>query len=88
MTRRPFPEALTRLMNDRFELTRLGAAAAKRMDENFIADRMAGEFEKAYAELAAVPRRQLSWSQSVRSLAAPYSKLVRSRPQPQERYAS
>jgi glycosyltransferase involved in cell wall biosynthesis len=83
-----FSAALARLMNDRTELARLGAAAAKRMDTDFTADRMARQFEQAYAELAATPREQLGWSRAVRDLARPYAKLVSPKARSQPRYAS
>lgn len=83
-----FSAALTQLTTDRSTLMRLGTAAARRMNENFTADRMARQFEKAYAELAALPKRQLGWTRSVLSLAGPYSKLLRPQTRPQQRYAS
>jgi len=81
-----FTSALAQLIDDPALRSRIGAAAAKRVEENFTADRMARKFEEAYAELAALPKEQLGWIQSARRLLGPYSRLRSSR-SAQPRYA-
>ena len=82
-----FAHALAQLANDPALRLRMGTAAAKRVEENFTADRMARQFEEAYAELAALPKEQLGWMQATRRLVGPYARLTYSRPS-QPRYAS
>ena len=82
-----FAGALAQLINDPLLRSRMGAAAAKRVEENFTADRMARKFEQAYAELAALPKEQLGWLQSTRRLLGPYARLTRPRAS-HPRYAS
>ena len=82
-----FARALAQLIDDPALRLRMGAAAAKRVQENFTADRMARKFEEAYAELAALPKEQLGWLQSARRLVGPYAKLTSPRSS-QPRYAS
>ena len=81
-----FAGALAQLITDPALRARMGAAAAKRVDENFTADRMARKFEETYAELAALPKEQLGWLQSARRLVGPYARLTSPRPS-QPRYA-
>ncbi len=83
-----FSGALAKLIADRELRARMGAAARLRVEENFTAGRMARQFEQVYARLAALPRRQLGWSQALRDVARPYRNLMRLRSPPRKpRYA-
>ena len=84
-----FSTALARLIGDPALRAQMGAAARRRVDENFGVRRMAAQFEDLYAELAAEPHSQRGWSHALRGVARPYSKLMRLRPPPAKpRYSS
>jgi glycosyltransferase involved in cell wall biosynthesis len=84
-----FSAALARVMNEPDLRERLGAAAVRRVEENFTSTRMARCFEATYAELAAMPTSKLGWMNAAALAAGPYSKLLRLRkPLPRPRYAS
>lgn len=83
-----FSSALARLMADPALRARLGAAAMARVEATFTVEKMALQFEEAYATLAAMPAAQLGWGAAMRKLR-PYAQLLRPpRGQPPARYAT
>jgi glycosyltransferase involved in cell wall biosynthesis len=84
-----FSKALARMMTDHELRARLGEAARKRVGAVFTAASMARQFEDAYAELAAMPSKELSLMKSTGRLFGPYAKLLRLRRPPlKPRYAA
>jgi glycosyltransferase involved in cell wall biosynthesis len=84
-----FCTALSRIKNDAELRQRLGAAALRRVEENFSSSRMARSFEDTYASLVALPKSKLGWGHALAVSAGPYSKLLRLRNPPlRPRYAS
>jgi L-malate glycosyltransferase len=73
-----FSSALERLMGDKALRARFGSAAAARVEAMFTVDRMARQFEEAYADLAAIPAAQLGWRGATRELL-PYLRLIGAR---------
>lgn len=73
-----FSSALERLMRDKTLRARFGSAAAARVEAMFTVERMAREFEEAYATLAAIPAARLGWRGATRGLL-PYLRLIGAR---------
>ena len=73
-----FSGALRRLMADKTLRTRLGLAAAARVEAMFTVERMARQFEETYAALVAIPAGHLGWRSAMTRLR-PYTRLLRAR---------